>query len=280
MSQWTLQSILIISIAFLAEQINLHGDEAHPLNGGLEYDLGDDLEISIRKMPDDPDGLDWSELQDVVAGLWDYIVSGVRYRTVTFDILDVEADVQIGWGHIVKWDRDSGSNSTTKRALQISTPELPSSANTISGQRNSSLADILGAPFDWPVEDSDILLRFSPGGSGHPRVQALDPEAVTNLFAIVIEIIQNNIAVKGQDALVSEGTFRYGRLVMLEVIHSPDTLTWEQLATVVLGLIDFMVDHNHYQSWCFTIFVGDPKVELGFGKVAKGFGEQMNVTVA
>lgn len=115
----------------MREQINLHGHEAYPINGGLEYDLGHGLEILIRKMPEDPYGLDWSELQDVIVGLWDYIVTGMRYRAVTFDILDIEDDDQIGWGHIVNEDGTSNSNTTTKRDLRIVTPALSSSAPSI-----------------------------------------------------------------------------------------------------------------------------------------------------
>lgn len=266
--------ILIVSGAFLREQINLHGDEAHPLNGGLEYDLGDDLEILIRKMPEDPDGLDWSELQEVITGLWAYIVDGMRYRAVTFDILDVEDDAQIGWGHIVKWDRGSLSNRTAKRALQTSTLVLPSSADSISGQRNSSLLNTLGAPVDWRVEDSDITLRFTA------RANPLDPEAVRNLFTVIIEILQNAIAAEGEDAVMGRSSFRYGSLVVLEVINSPHMLTWGQLAEVVLGLIDFMVDHDHLRSYYFTVFVGDPKTETAIGKIARGRVQHGNVTVA
>lgn len=275
-----MQSILIVSRAFLQEQINLHGDEGHPLNGGLEYDLGDDLEILIRKMPEDPDGLDWSELEDVIAGLWEYIVTGVRYRAVTFDILDIEDDSQIGWGHIVKCDRNSLSNRTAKRGLGIPTLALPSSAISIPNQRNSSLPNLLGTPVDWPVQDSDMTLRFS-GSGGHRSIgQALDPEAVRDLFVVIIEIVQNAIAARGQDAILGGSSFRYGRLVVLEVINSPHMLTWGQLATVVLGLVDYMIDHKHCRSYYFTVYVGDPMVEVAIGKIAKGIAQHNNVTVA
>lgn len=269
-----MQSILIVSGAFLQEQISLHGDEAHPLNGGLAYDLGEDLEILIRKMPEDPDGLNWSELQDVIAGLWDYIVTGMRYRAVTFDILDIEDDAQIGWGHIVKWDRNPLSNRTAKRELQNFTPALPSFANSIPGQYNLSLPDLLGEPIDWLVKDSDMTLRISC------RSQVLEPEAVRNLFIVLIEIVQNAITAKGQDAILGGTSFRYGRLVVLEVINSPHMLTWGQMATVILGLVDFMVDHNHYHSSFFTVFLGDPKVEIGIGKIARGIVQHNSVTVA
>lgn len=275
-----MQSILIVSRAFLQEQINLHGDEAHPLNGGLEYDLGDDLEILIRKMPEDPDGLDWSELQDVIAGLWEYIVSGMRYRAVTFDILDIEDDSQIGWGHIVKWDRGPLSNRTAKRGLQISSLALPSSADSISGQRNSSLPTLLGGPVNWRVKDSNMNLRLSSIGSHRAPGHALDPEAVRNLFTVMIEILQNAIAADGEDAMVGGTSFRYGRLVVLEVINSPHMLTWGQLATVVLGLVDFMVDHDHFHAYFFTVLVGDPETEIGIGKIARGLVQYNNVTVA
>ena len=270
-----LQSILIVTLAFLREQISLHGDEAHPLDGGLEYNLDEDLEILIRKSPEDPDGLDWSELQAVVLGLWEYIVTGRRYRTVTFDVLDTENDAQIGWGHIIKWERDSLSNRTAKRGLQISTAALPSSANSISGQRNSSLPYLLGGSIDWPLDDSDMTLRFSTGGT---RGQALDPEAVRNLFIVLIEITQKTIAAKGDDAILGGKSFRYGRLVVLEVINSPHMLTWIQFAVVLLGLVDFMVDHEHFRSWYFTIFVRE--VEIGIGKIAKGIVPDNNFTVA
>lgn len=277
---WTLQSILIISGAFLQEQISLHGDEGRPLDGGLEYDSGGDLEILIRKMPEDPDGLDWAELQDVIVGLWEYIVEGRRYRTTTFDVLNVEDDAQIGWGHIVALDQDLLSNGTAKRGLQTSALAPPSSASSISGQRNSSLSDLLGGPVDWPVKDSDMTLRLTSNGGRYARGQALDPEAIRNLFVVVIEIASDAIADKGEDAEVGGKSFRYGNLVVLEVINSPHMLTWGQFATVILGLVDFVVDHNHYHSWYFTIYVGDPKVECGIGKLAKGIVEQSNVTLA
>lgn len=275
-----MQSILIVSEAYLRDQIKLHGDEAHPINGGLECDLGNDLEILIRKMPQDPEGLDWSELQDVVAGLWDYIVDGMRYRAVTFDVLDIEDDAQIGWGHIVAWERGLLPNRTAKRDLQISTPAPPSSANPTSGQRNSSLPTVVGSPVEWPVEDSDMTLKFTSSGTRRSIGQALDPEAVKNLFVVVIEIIQSAIAAKGEDAILGGTSFRYGRLVVLEVINSPHMLTWGQLALVVLGLVDFMVDHDHNRSYYFTVFVGDPKVEIGIGKVVRGLGQYSNITVA
>ena len=258
----------------------MHGDEAHPFDGGLEYELGDDLEILIRKMPQDPEGLDWSELQDVVAGLWNYIVDGMRYRGVTFDVLDIEDDAQIGWGHIVAWTRDSHSNRTAKRGLQISTPALPPPASSISGQRNASLLDVVGNPHDWAIDDSDMTLRFTSTGGGRTIGQALDPEAVRNLLVVLIEIVQNAIATKGEDALLGGSSFRYGRLVVLEVINSPHMLTWGELATLVLGLVEFMVYNNHYRAYYFTVFVGDPKVEIGLGKITKGLVQDSNVTVA
>lgn len=275
-----MQSILIVSGAFLHEQISLHGDEAHPLNGGLEYDLGNDLEILIRKMPEDPDGLDWAELQDVISGLWAYIVEGRRYRTTTFDVLDVENDAQIGWGHIVVREQETPSNGTAKRGLEVPTLALPSSTSSISGPRNSSLPSLFGGTVEWPVKDSDMTLRLSSSGGRHARGQILDPEAVRDLFIVLIEIASSAIADKGEDAILGGKSFRYGDLVVLEVINSPHMLTWGLFATVILGLVDFIVDHDHYHSWYFTIYVGDPKIEIGIGKLARGSVEQSNATVA
>lgn len=255
----------------MREQINLHGHEAYPVDGGLEYDLGGGLEILIRKMPEDPYGLDWSELQDVVVGLWDYIVTGMRYRPVTFDVLDIENDAQIGWGHIVNEDRSPTSNTTAKRDLQIVTPALPSSANIIPGWRNSSLL----SPTDWPVKDSDMTLRMSS-----IRAHPLDPKEVRNLFIVLTEIVQNAIAARGEDAPLGSAAFRFGNLVVLEVMDSSQRLTWGQLGEVILGLIDFMVDHDHNKSYYFVVFVGNPKVEIGFGTIAKGIVQQDNVTLA
>lgn len=245
------------------------------MDGGLEYDLGTGSEILIRKMPGDPDGLDWSELQDVIAGLWDYIVTGMRYRPVTFDVLDVEDDAQIGWGHIVNGDGTSISNTTAKRDARIVTPAPPpSSANLITSQRNSSLLSLL-APVDWPVEDSDMTLRLSKF-----RAHTLDPEAVRNLFIVLTEIAHNFIAAKGEDAPLGTPSVRYGNLVVLEVINQPHMLTWRQFAEVILGLIEFMIDHDHYKSYYFTIYVGNPKVEIGIGKILRGVVQHNNVTVA
>ena len=255
----------------------MHGDEAHPRDGGLECDWENDLEILVRKMPGDPAGLDWSELHVVVAGLWEYIVTGMRYRTVTFDVLDIENDAQIGWGHIVKREEDSLSNRVAKRALQLSSLAPPS---TISSQRNSSLSNTLRITIDWPVEDSDMILRFTPIRSDRGGRQLLDPDAVKNLLTVVIEIIQNEMATRGQEAEVGGLSFRYGRPIMLEVINWPHMLTLVQLASVVLGLVDFIVEHEHYRSWYFTIFVHDPKVEIGFGKIMRGNFQHDNVTVA
>ncbi len=266
-------------MAYLRDQISQHGDGGHPHTGGLEYDLGEGSEILIRKMPDDPDGLDWSELQTVIAGLWEYIVTGMRYRTVTFDVLDIEADAQIGWGHIVKLERDSRSDRTAKRGLQLSSLALPSSATPITSQRNSSLSTLLNSS-DWQVEETDMTLRFSAIHTDRGGRQVLDPETVRNLLAVVIEIIQNNIAVHGEQAGLGDRTFRYGRLVVLEVINSPYMLSWGLFATVVLGLVEFIVDHNHFRTWYFTIFVGEPMVEIGIGKIVNGVVRHDNVTVA
>ena len=272
-----MQSILLVSMFFVRDQISLHGDEAHPIDGGLKYDLGDGLEILIRKMPDDPNGLDWSQLQVVVIGLWEYLVSAMRYRAVTFDILDIQDDVQIGWGHITL---ESGSlwNRTAKRDLQLSSPALPS-ANSGSGQSNSSLSTMLDAPLDWPVEDSDMTLRFTAIRKDREGRQLLDPEAVKNLLVVVIEIIQNNIATQGKEGIVGGSAFRYGRLVILEVINWPHRLTWDQLANVVLGLVGFMVDNNHYRTWYFSVFVHEPKVELAIGKIMHGYLQPNNVSI-
>lgn len=229
-------------------------------------------------MPEDPEGIDWGDLLEVIVGLWEYIVEGMQYRATTFDILDIEDDVQIGWGHIV--DKYSLSNKTAKRSLQTSTLALPSPADSVSGQRNSSLPNLIGGPFDWPVEDSDMILRLCSSGGRHSPGHALDPEAVRNLFIALIEIISNAISSMGQDAILGGKSFRYGNLVVLEVINSPHMLTWGQFATVILGLVDFIVDHSHYHSWYFTILVGDARVEIGIGKIAKGIVQYENVTVA
>lgn len=253
------------------EQITLHGQEAYPIDGGLEYDLDDGSEILIRKMPDDPDGLDWSELLNIVAGLWEYIVTGMRYRPVTFDVLDIEIDAQIGWGHIVNGERNSIWNTTAKRDVQMVTPALLSSANMKMGWRNSSL---LG-PIDWPVKDSDMNLRFSTF-----RGQRLDPEEVKNFFIVLTKVIQNKIADRGEGAPLGSALYRFGNVVVLEVFDSSYRLTWGQLGEVILGLIDFMVDHDHNKSYHFMVFVGNPKVEIGFGTIRKGFAPQNNVTLA
>ena len=264
--------MLLASGAFLQEQINLHGDNAHPLSGGLEYNSGTGLEMFIIRQAQDPEGLEWSELQDVITGLWAYIVTGMRYRTLSFDVLDIEDNFQIGWGHIIKWEGASLSKNA-KRELQITTPALPSPANSISKQYNLSLPEYGGGPTDWPIEDSDLTLRFCIRGPG------LDEEAVRNLFFVVTEIVQNAIITKGEDALLGS-TFYSGRAVVLEVINHPYMLTWGHLAYVVLGLIDFMIDHYNYRTNYFTIYQGDPMVEIAIGKVSRGRSQHENVTLA
>ena len=266
--------MLLASEAFLQEQINLHGEDTHPLSGGLQYESGAGLEILIMKQAQDPEGLQWSELQDVITGLWAYIVTGMRYRALSFDILDIEDDFQIGYGHIIKWDGASLSKRIARRELQITSPALPSSANSTPERNNSSLAQHLVGARDWPIEDSDLILRIVSRGP------ALDEEALRNLFSGVIKIIQNAITAKGKDAFLGGTNFHYGRLVMLEVINDPFMLTWEQLGYVVLGLIDYMIDHHNDRAIYFTIFQGDPKVEFAIGQVTKGFYPHDNVTVA
>ena len=246
-------------MAFLREQISSQGSGAHPLKGAFGYDLGDDMEIVIGKMPDDPDGLDWSQLQTIVNGLWEYIVTGMRYRTVSFDILNIEDDTQIAWGQLVKWESGSLSDRTAKRGVQLSSLRLPSSGDLDSGQGNSSL---LGTPIFWPVKDTDMTLRFSTFGSGP---QALDRTAVRDLFVDLTKNIDNEIAAHGVEALLNTEVFYYGRPVMLEVMNWRHMLTWGRLAAVILGLIDFMVDHEHYRSWYFAIFIQNPKVEIALG---------------
>ena len=266
--------MLLASQAFLQEQINLHGEDTHPLSGGLEYNSGAGLEILIMKQAQDPEGLQWSELQDVITGLWAYIVTGMRYRALSFDILDIEDDFQIGYGHILKWDGASLLKRLSKRELQITSPALPSSANSIPERYNSSLAQHLVGARDWPIEDSDLILRMNPRGP------LLDEEALRNLFLGVVKIVQDAITAKGGDALLGSSNFHSGRSVMLEVINDPFMLTWEQLAHVILGLIDYMIDHHNNRAIYFTIFQGDPKLEFAIGSVMRGPLPPDNVTVA
>ena len=266
--------MLLASQAFLQEQINLHGEDTHPLSGGLEYNSGTGLELLIMKQAQDPEGLQWSELQDVITGLWAYIVTGMRYRALNFDILDIEDDFQIGYGHILKWDGASLSKRNAKRELQITTPALPSSPDSIPERYNSSLPEHLGGARDWPIEDSDLILRIVTKGP------ALDEEALKNLFLGVIKIVQNAITTKGKDALLGSSSLHFGRIVMLEVINEPFMMTWEQLGYVVLGLIDYMIDYHNNRAIYFTILRGNPKVQFSIGKVTKGFYQYDNVTVA
>ena len=266
--------MLLAAEAFLQEQINLYGKHAHPLSGGLGYNSGAGLEILITKPAQDPEGLQWSELRDVVTGLWAYIVTRNRYRALSFEILDVEDDFQIGYGHVLRWDGASPSKRTAKRELQITSPALPSSANSIPEQHNSSLPEHLVGAKDWPIEDSNLFLRITPRGP------YLDEEALRNLFLGVIKIVQTAITAKGADALLGSSSFHSGRLVMLEVINEPFMLTWEQLAYVVLGLVDYMIDHHNNRAIYFTIFQGDPQVEFAIGQVIKGPFPQDNVTFA
>ena len=272
-------------MAFLREQISSQGGGAHPLKGAFRYDVGDDIEIVIGKMPDDPDGLDWSQLQTIVDGLWEYIVTGMRYRTVSFDVLNVEDDAQIAWGQLVKWETGSLSDRIAKRGVQLSSLTLASSGDLNSGQRSSSLPTALGTSTNWPVKDTDMTLRFNILGKGPQR---LDREAVVNLFVDVIKFIDNQITTHGEEALLNADAFTYGGAIVLEVINWIHVLAWGHLATAVLGLIDFMVDHSHSRSWYFSIFVQDPKLEIAIGsikkreegRVAKGLVLHNNVTVA
>ena len=266
--------MLLAAEAFLQEQINLHGEDAHPLSGGLEYNSGDGLEILITKQAQDPEGLQWSELRDVVTGLWAYIVTGNRYRALSFDILDIEDDFQIGYGHVLRWYGASPSKRTAKRELQITSPVLPSSSNSIPEQHNSSLPEHLVGARDWPIEDSDLILRIVSRGP------YFDEEALRNLFLGVIKIVQTTITAKGEDALLGSSNFHFGRSVMLEVINDPFMLTWKQLAYVVLGLVDYMIDHHNNRAIYFTILQGDPKAEFAIGQVTKGFFPHDNITVA
>lgn len=238
-------------------------------------------------MPDGSDRMDLSELQTVVYGLWDYIITGMRYHTATFDVLDVEADVQIGWGHIVKQARHSLSIDTVKkRDLQLSSPTLPSSPSskdTISKQHNSSMFTTpLATPIYWPINDSDLALQFTyPGGGRRHRKEPLDPEGVRNLFLIVIEMTQDAIKTKGADApLGGPGFSYYEDMVSLNIVNWPHMVTWGQMATAVLGLIDYIVDHDHYYSFYFSIYTQEPRVELGIGTILKRYTLNNNVTIA
>ena len=247
-------------MAFLREQISSQGRGAHPLKGGFSYDLNEEMEIVIENMPGDPDGLDWSQLQTIVNGLWEYVVTGMRYRTVSFDIFNADDDSQIAWGHLVKWETGSHSDRTAKRGVQLLRP--PSSGDVDSGPGSSSLSTPLGAPIDWPVKDSDMTLRFSTFGSAPDN---LDHAVVRDLLRNLIGIIDREITAHGEEALFNAETFLNGRSVMLEVINWRHLLTWGHLAKIVLGLVDFMVDHEHYHSYYFTVFIQNPKVEIGLG---------------
>ena len=248
--------------------ISSEGGEARPLDRVLKCDLGEKLEILIRNMPDDPYGLVWSQLQAMVAGLWEYIVTGMRHRTVTFDILDIEDEAQIGWSDIVKREGGSFPKRIAKRGLQLSSPALLSHENSVSGA------------IPWKVEDSDMTLKFTPLNEPRGVREKLDLEVVKNLFIEVVEIIQNGIAAHREDELYKDDAFRYGNLIMLEIINWRDLMTWGQLATAIIGLVEFIVDNNHLRPWYFSIYVqGDPMVEVGIGKIRNGLIQYNNVTV-
>ena len=247
-------------MAFLQEQIRSQGREAHPLKGAFSYDLNEEMEIVIEKMPDDPHGLDWSQLQTIVNGLWQYVVAGMRYRTVSFDILNAEDESQIAWGQLVKWESGSLSDRTAKRGVQLSKP--PSSGDLDPGPGSLGLSTPLGAPIDWPVKDSDMTLRFSTFGSAPHN---LDRGVVRNLLRDLIGVIDRETAAHGEEALFHAETFLYGRSVMLEVMNWRHMLTWGHLGKIVLGLVDFMVDHEHYHSYYFSVLVQNPRMEIGLG---------------
>ena len=259
---------------FLQEQISLHGARARPPNGDLKYDLDNRVEILIKKM--DPYELDWYELSVIASGLWDYIVTGRRYRTVTFDVLDIENDAQIGWGHIVTLGRDSLLNKTSKRGLQDSSLALLSE-NSIPNQHNSSLTPLVGS-VRWPIKDSDLILQFATINTDKGGRQFLEPEAVKDLFLAVIEIVQHNIEIKGEGTPLGFRSFRHGRSVMFEIINWPRMLNWEQFGDVVLGVIDFIIDHVHYRTYTFSVFI--KKNEIAIGKICHGLLEDNNVTIA
>ena len=239
-------------------------------------------------MANDPHGLDWSQIQTVVYGLWDYIITGMRYRTATFDVLDVEADAQIGWGHIAEQASNSLPTDTVrKRNLQLLSPTLPpspSSEDSTSIQPNSNITTPpLTVPIYWPIADSNFALQFTyPGNQGHAaRKEPLDPDAVRHVLLVAVEMCKDAIRTKGEDALLGGPGFGYIRDgVSLRVVNWPRMVTWGQLAETVVGLIDYIVDHDNYYCYHFSLYTQRPKREIGIGSLLKANTFDSNVTVA
>ena len=54
---------------------------------------------------------------------------------------------------------------------------------------------------------------------------------------------------------------------MINAQAMPGGVTWLQVAYVVLGLVEYIVDGEHYSKYLFTVYDGEPQVEVALGTI-------------
>lgn len=287
--------------AVIREQIAAHGPNSHSPGPIFDYCLGDGVELQIKKRASFPNGLLWSTLQDIVTGLWLYIIQGRRFRKAQFWVLGEAADFVIGYG-VIKQQRRLATVIAKREVEKFSWSD--SSSLAPGGIINSSLLDSR-FPNSTSANPSGFSLPSLPAGPWRFRIPntemtlCISPRSPGFQLAVIEDLlngannrIHDQIELHGGSASIPGIDFRqrdHNSGWALEVINSrsrSDGLTWDQLADIVIGLAWFIVDGKHYRAFYFTVLYGEALVEIGFGRIMmslvlpshQGYGENVSGT--
>jgi len=270
--------------AIIHDQIADHGTNAHSPKIYFINDLGVGVELQIWRRSSFPIGLMWKTLQKVATGLWLYMIRGENSHRARFCYMSRPNDFELGYG-VIRQSRTM-SRRTAKRGLSTPLGSTNSAKDITPNLSNPNIRD------SDTLNSSELTANNNLGLSCHPwhfhvpytdmtlSITAKSPSIGFALMNSILDTAHNQIvseiATQGWDTSIARSSFRYrdsSSAIVLEVVNSripPEKITWGQVATVVRGLGWFVNNREFYRSCYFTAYVGEPEVEIGFGRIAQG----------
>lgn len=277
-----LQSLLVAAAAIIREQVADHGPYARSPGSSFAYDLGGGVEVEIWKRRSFPSGPSWKTLETIVYGLSLYMVQGNRPRAVKFRFLIPPNNLELGYG-VIKQSHAFSSRTIARDLPLRLRPKDPSGSgsdltNTSLLNSNtshpsvflSSIPKPLTVPRHFHIPHTDMNLRVIA------KRQFISPVTMRALLNAAYARTVDQITVHGRNTPVTRGSFLYrddSSRLFLEVTNSrlpSDKMTWGQVATAVQGLSQFMSDSGEYRACFFSVYKGEPVVEIGFGQIDEG----------
>lgn len=135
----SVEAILLTADSWVDRKISIWGRYA-PMDAIFDYETGDRPRTRLIVWSALEMTLTWGQLKTVLDGLWLYLVDRDHYEYTYWEIYDASThdSSQIGYGTIIEDDKPpmrpapgaNLKNSTSKRALQISSPTIPLPLNT------------------------------------------------------------------------------------------------------------------------------------------------------